>query len=78
MVTMSRPRYLDLWRSHNRLNAIAGPVRFARFLSDLFDHLDRGGIDSIDVVYDCRAWTVQRRDEPRSVSSNDQHASSLT
>src|SRR5690606_20857399 len=31
VVPMTRERFLDLWRSHNRLNTIAGPQRFDAF-----------------------------------------------
>lgn len=58
-VSMSTSRYLDLWRSHNRLNNIAGPARFAAFLADLNHHLVDHGIDEITVPYHCQTWSVQ-------------------
>ena len=61
IVTMPRDRYLDLWRSHNRLNTIAGPQRFAAFMQDLTAYLDQQNADTIDVPYLCKAWTVQRK-----------------
>jgi SAM-dependent methyltransferase len=61
VVRMSRERYLDLWRSHNRLNTIAGPDRFAAFMLDLTEHLEQLGLESIDVPYHCEAWSALRR-----------------
>lgn len=62
IVTMSRERFLDLWKSHNRLNTIAGPERFKTFYDELVDHLDREGVTSIDVQYDCKSWSARRVD----------------
>lgn len=61
-VTMSVERYLDLWRSHNRLNSIAGPVRFTAFFNNLIDHLNQVQPEQIDVRYDCDAWSARRND----------------
>ena len=58
VVPMSRQRYLNLWRSHNRLNVTAGPQRFAAFLGEVEQRLDRQGIDHIDVPYVCTAWSA--------------------
>ena len=61
VVRMSRDRYLDLWRSHNLLNTLAGPDRFAAFLLELNEHLERQGLESIDVPYNCEAWSARRK-----------------
>ncbi|PQO36459.1 class I SAM-dependent methyltransferase [Blastopirellula marina] len=59
-VLMSPERYLQLWRSHNRLANIAGPDRMEEFLAELKDYLQREEIPQIEVVYKCEAWTAQR------------------
>lgn len=59
VVLMSPERYLNLWRSHNRLNAFAGPERFASFLAELQDYLTAERLDQIEVPYCCQAWTVR-------------------
>jgi SAM-dependent methyltransferase len=59
VVVMSRARYLDLWRGHNRLNNIAGVERFASFISGLVAHLDDNGITEVNVPYVARSWTVR-------------------
>jgi SAM-dependent methyltransferase len=56
-VRMSRARYLDLWRGHNRLNNIAGPERFAVFIGELETYLSAEHIDEVNVPYVCRSWT---------------------
>ena len=61
-VTMSKERYLELWRSHNRLNNTAGPDRFASFLNDLRGYLDHRQIVQVDVPYHCEAWSARRND----------------
>jgi SAM-dependent methyltransferase len=59
VVSMSRTRYLDLWRSHNRLNAIAGPILFARLLEEVSAFLDERDIETVDVGYLTKSWTVR-------------------
>ena len=61
VITMSRERYLDLWNSHNRLNHIAGKIRFDRFLSELKTYLIENDCYQIDVPYDCEAWSARSR-----------------
>lgn len=61
-ILMSAERYLELWRSHNRLNTIAGPQRFAALFAELSDYLQRRRIDQIDVLYNCESWSARRRD----------------
>lgn len=61
-IPMSRERYLELWRSHNRLNTIAGPQRFSAFFAELTEHLEREHIDQINVRYDCESWSARRND----------------
>lgn len=60
-VRMSRERFLDLWRSHNRLNATAGPERFMKIMSELQRMVARAEPGEFEVPYVCRAWSVQRR-----------------
>lgn len=60
-IRMSKERYLDLWKSHNRLNTLAGPERFAAFLHDIRDFLERRQIEEVDVPYRCEAWSARRR-----------------
>ncbi len=59
-VPMSTERYQSLWRSHNRLNNIAGPERFSAFFTELTTYLQTNGIEQIDVIYTCEAWSAQR------------------
>ena len=61
-IPMSRERFLQLWKSHNRLNTIAGPIRFAAFFEELSEHLGQLSIDMIDVRYDCESWSARRND----------------
>lgn len=60
VVPMARDRYLQLWQSHNRLNTIAGPDRFARFFDELSIFLESRGVQQIDVPYHCEAWSARR------------------
>jgi SAM-dependent methyltransferase len=61
-VTMLKERYLDLWRSHNRLNNVAGADRFAIFFDDLTNYLEQRKIEQVDVPYNCEAWSARRND----------------
>ncbi len=61
IIRMSKSRYLDLWRSHNRLNTLAGPERFGVLLKEIEDHLDRSNLDEVDVPYACEAWSARRK-----------------
>lgn len=58
VVEMSAERYLDLWRGHNRLNNIAGPERFTRFITAVEGYLRDHALASVPVTYRCRAWTA--------------------
>lgn len=58
-VRMTQQRYLDLWRSHNRLNTVAGPERMERLLANLTFFLESQHTEMIDVPYACEAWTVR-------------------
>ena len=60
VVSMSLERFLDLWRSHNRLNNIAGAERFQKFHAELADYLAESGIEAVDVAYLCQAWSARR------------------
>lgn len=62
VVRMSSDRYLQLWKSHNRLNTLAGPERFAKFFQELSDHLKATSVLEIDVPYNCEAWSARRND----------------
>lgn len=62
IVPMTVDRYLNLWRSHNRLNNIAGQDRFDAFCDELQDYLRSNSIEQIDLPYDCEAWSAQRVD----------------
>jgi ubiquinone/menaquinone biosynthesis C-methylase UbiE len=61
-VAMSRDRYLELWRSHNRLNSMAGPDRFASFINDLRASLEQRQVSQVAVPYRCEAWSARRND----------------
>ena len=56
VVEMSVERYLDLWRSHNLLNAAAGAEAMAGLLDEVAERLE--GVRRVEVPYVCRAWTV--------------------
>lgn len=60
VVPMDAERYLNLWRSHNRLKTLAGPERFAAFMDDLTRYLAACPGEPIEVSYLCRAWTARR------------------
>lgn len=62
IVPMSKERYLELWRSHNRLNTIAGPERFRLLLSEIENYLAVNGTSEIEVPYRCEAWSARRKD----------------
>ena len=59
VVSMDVERYLNLWRSHNRLKALAGAERLAAFLQELTQYLAAAGDEPIEVSYLCRAWTAR-------------------
>jgi ubiquinone/menaquinone biosynthesis C-methylase UbiE len=58
VVPMSRERFLDLWRSHNRLQATAGAERYNVLLKEIAEHLETRQIAVIEVPYLCKAWTA--------------------
>lgn len=58
-VFMSAARYLDLWRSHNRLRTLSTPEQFAAFMRELTEYLAARGDKPIEVSYLCRAWTAR-------------------
>lgn len=52
--------YITTWKAVNHLQAVAGPERFARFLSELEEMLsDR---EYVDVPYLTKCWTAARVD----------------
>ena len=57
-VRMSRERFLELWRSHNKLNVTAGPQRFEAFLREVADYLGARELSDVAVPYICEAWTA--------------------
>lgn len=61
-IRMSEERYLDLWRSHNRLNTLAGPEKFRKVLGEIEHYLKERGIIEVNVPYRCDAWSARRRD----------------
>jgi ubiquinone/menaquinone biosynthesis C-methylase UbiE len=62
VVRMSNELYLQLWKSHNRLNTIAGPDRFAALLLEIAKHLEQQQTREFDVPYRCQSWSARRRD----------------
>lgn len=64
-VPMSHARFLDLWRSHNKLNIAAreahGDAGMREFLAELAAVLEREQPDPMPVHYRCRAWTARAR-----------------
>ncbi len=58
-VAMPRDRFVNLWRSHNRLTIAAGP-RFPQLIDAIERDLDQHGVTQVDVPYACRSWTVRR------------------
>jgi len=60
-VGMSHERYLDLWRSHNKLNWACREHGLDGFLAALREHLHAHEPDPVNVPYRCRAWTATRR-----------------
>ncbi len=58
-IEMPKERFLNLWRSHNRLNTIAGPERFAQIIATMEDELNRAETSSVVVPYLCKSWTVK-------------------
>ncbi len=71
VVPMSRERFFGLWRSHNRLNNIAGEARVERLLGVFARYLDERDEAVVPVAYRCRAWTAWRlpRDAGTGMSS---------
>ena len=61
VVRMSRERYLDLWRSHNRLTNIAGPQRHAQLLQETGEHLEQLGANEVEVPYRCESWSARAK-----------------
>lgn len=66
VVPMDGERYLNLWRSHNRLQALAGKERLAAFLQELTEYLVACGDEPIGVSYLCRAWTARAVPQAKS------------
>src|SRR5690606_27322921 len=64
VVSMTHERFLELWRSHNKLNWACREIGLEGllegFLASLREHLRRHEPDPVGVPYRCRAWTVRR------------------
>ena len=60
IVPMSCARFLDLWRSHNMLNHLAGPEQITEILVEIERRLVDERWREIRVPYVCRAWLVRR------------------
>lgn len=59
-VSMTPVRFCDLWRSHNLLNAAAGPAGIEALLADLQRYMHECGLDeSFGVPYRCRAYSAR-------------------
>jgi ubiquinone/menaquinone biosynthesis C-methylase UbiE len=61
-IDMPKERFLNLWRSHNRLNTIAGPKRFAEIIEAIGSELDRADGQGVVVPYMCKSWTARREE----------------
>jgi len=60
---MTVERYINLWKSHNRLNSIAGPERFCGFFfQELNEYLGKLAVKTVAVPYRCEAWSARRVD----------------
>lgn len=55
VVRMTRERFLQIWRSSNRLTTVAGPDRMRALLAAI----ERELTGDVDVPYWCSAWTVR-------------------
>jgi len=61
---MTADRYLELWRSHNRLRVEAGEDGVAALVAELAAHLAAERIERVEVPYRTRAWTARKRAGP--------------
>lgn len=64
-IAMTHTRFLDLWRSHNKLNTAAAALgldAMPRFLDDIAEYLTANCPNPVAVPYRCRAWTARRVD----------------
>lgn len=59
VVPMSHERFLELWRSHNKLNWACREIGLDGFLAALREHLRAHEPDPVEVPYRCRAWTAR-------------------
>jgi len=58
---VDRERYLDLWRSRNRLRTLGAGGGFDAFLASVAEDLDRHRVDVVDVPYVFSAWSARSR-----------------
>lgn len=57
-IPMSKDRFKDLWKSHNRLNTQAGPKTMEKLLNELTGFLNSKYPGDVEVPYRCDAWSV--------------------
>lgn len=67
VITMDRARFINLWKSHNRLNVTLGAQRMREVLRAIEDLVKDA--HTIDVPYLCKAWTARAVDPPPRASS---------
>jgi len=63
VVSMDHQRFIDLFRSHNRLNATAGPQAMGALLAALEARLQEEPVE-VDIPYVCRAFVAHRVERP--------------
>jgi transcription termination factor NusB len=56
-ISMTKDRYLNVWKSVNDIQVQAGPQRFAEILEMIDKEIE--SLDEILVPYKARAWTVK-------------------
>lgn len=59
-VSMPAERFVNLWRSHNRLTTTAGADVVEPMLRELADYLRAQAVECVKVHYITRAWTAFR------------------
>jgi SAM-dependent methyltransferase len=60
-IPVDRETFLDLWRSRNHLQGIAGATAFRSFMAELTNYLEDQRIDTVNVPYTCGAWSAQKQ-----------------
>jgi len=59
-VTISRQGFLAMWRSLNRIRTAIGYEKHEQLIAAIDAYLRHDNIETINVHYTCKAWTVQR------------------